>query len=33
MHALKGLIIAFASYTRIPIPQVDWSKETIRWSM
>lgn len=33
MHALKGLIIAFASYTRIPMPQVDWSQENRRWSM
>ena len=33
MHALKGLVIAFASYTRIPMPQVDWSEENRRWSM
>lgn len=33
MHVLKGLVIAFASYTRIPMPQVDWSEENRRWSM
>lgn len=33
MHVLKGLVIAFASYTRIPMPQVDWSAENRRWSM
>lgn len=33
MHVLKGLVIAFASYTRIPLPQVDWSEENRRWSM
>ncbi len=33
MHVLKGLVIAFASYTRIPMPQVDWSAENRRWNM
>lgn len=33
MHVLKGLVIAFASYTRIPMPQVEWSEENRRWSM
>ena len=33
MHVLKGLVIAFASYTRIPMPQVEWSAENRRWSM
>ena len=33
MHVLKGLVIAFASYTRLPMPQVDWSEENRRWSM
>jgi len=33
VHVLKGLVIAFASYTRIPMPQVDWSEENRRWSM
>lgn len=33
MHVLKGLVITFASYTRIPMPQVDWSEENRRWSM
>lgn len=33
MHVLRGLVIAFASYTRIPMPQVDWSAENRRWSM
>ena len=33
MHVLKGLVIAFASYTRLPMPQVEWSEENRRWSM
>ena len=33
MHVLKGLVIAFASYTRIPMPQVEWSKENMRYSI
>ena len=33
MHVIKGLVIAFASYTRILMPQVDWSEENRRWSM
>lgn len=33
MHVLRGLVIAFASYTRIPMPQVEWSEENRRWSM
>jgi len=28
---LKSLCIAFATYSRIPVPRVDWTEENMRW--
>lgn len=31
MHLLKSFIIAFAMYSRIPVPKVEWEKESMRY--
>ena len=33
MPAFRSLLIAFSTYSRIPVPQVEWNEENRRWSM
>ena len=33
MHLLKGLIIAFSMYSRIPVPQFEWKEEDMRYTL
>ena len=33
MPVLRSLLIAFSTYSRIPVPQVEWNEENRRWSM
>ena len=33
MHIMSGLVIAFATYSRIPMPPVDWSEENRRCAL
>ena len=30
MGVVRSLVIAFAMYSKIPMPQVDWKKENMR---
>jgi len=30
---LKSLCIAFATYSRIPVPRVEWNEKNLRWSV
>ena len=33
MHLLKGLIIYFSMYSRIPVPQFEWKEEDMRYTL
>lgn len=33
MHVIRSLVIAFSTYSRIPMPQVAWSDENRRYAM
>ena len=33
MPVFRSLLIAFSTYSRIPVPQVEWNEENRRWSM
>ena len=33
MRVMASLVIAFATYSRIPVPRVDWSEENRRYSL
>ena len=33
MRMIRSLLIAFSTYSRIPVPQVEWNEENRRWSM
>lgn len=33
MNWLRGMLIAFSTYSRLPVPQVAWSEENMKWSM
>lgn len=33
MRLLKSFAVAFAMYSKIPMPRVDWSKESMRYAM
>ncbi len=33
MHLIRALAIAFSTYSRIPVPQVEWTEEARRYSM
>lgn len=33
MNWLRSLLIAFSTYSRLPVPQVTWSEENMKWSM
>jgi len=33
MRYLSSLVIAFATYSKIPMPQVDWSDENLKYTM
>ena len=33
MHLLNAVIIAFSTYSRLPMPQVEWSQENRRYAM
>ena len=33
MPVIRSLLIAFSTYSRIPVPQVEWNEENRRWSM
>lgn len=33
MRALKGLLTAFATYSRIPVPKTDWTPDGMRFGM
>ena len=33
MHLMQSFIIAFSTYSKIPMPHVDWSEENKRYSM
>ena len=33
MRVIRSLFIAFSTYSRIPVPQVDWSDENRKYSM
>ena len=33
MNLLRGFAVAFAMYSRIPMPRVDWTKESMRYAM
>lgn len=33
MHMMQSFIIAFSTYSKIPMPHVDWSEENKRYSM
>ena len=30
---ISGLLVAFSMYTAIPVPQVNWEKQTMRWAL
>ena len=32
-ETLKSLIIAFAMYSKIPMPRVDWEKKALSWAL
>lgn len=33
MHIIKAMIIAFSTYSKIPMPQFEWKEEDMRYSM
>ena len=33
MNLLRGFAVAFAMYSRIPVPRVEWTKESLRYAM
>ena len=33
MRMIRSLLIAFSTYSRIPVPQVEWTEENRRYSM
>ena len=33
MPVLRSLLIAFSTYSRIPVPQVEWTEENRRYAM
>ena len=33
MRVIRSLIIAFSTYSRIPMPQVEWSDENRKYTM
>lgn len=33
MTVIRSLLIAFSTYSRIPVPQVEWTAENRRYSM
>ena len=33
MHLIRSLLTAFSTYSRIPVPQVEWNEENSRYSM
>ena len=33
MPVIRSLLIAFSTYSRIPVPQVEWNEENRRFSM
>ena len=33
MPVIRSLLIAFSTYSRIPVPQVEWNEENRRYSM
>ena len=33
MRVIRSLFIAFSTYSRIPVPQVEWSEENRKYSM
>lgn len=33
MNFLRGFAVAFAMYSRIPVPRVEWTKESMRYAM
>lgn len=30
---ISGLLVAFSMYSAIPVPQVNWEKQTMRWAL
>ena len=30
---MKSLIIAFAMYSKLPMPRVDWEKKALSWAL
>ena len=30
---ISGLLVAFSMYSAIPVPQVNWEKKTMRWTL
>ena len=33
MHLIRSFLIAFSTYSRIPVPQVEWTEENRRYAM
>ena len=33
MNALRSIVMAFAMFSRIPMPRVEWKKENMRYMM
>lgn len=31
MNLLKGLVIAFSMYSKIPMPRMEWKKESMKY--
>ena len=30
---ISGFLVAFSMYSAIPVPQVNWEKKTMRWTL
>ena len=30
---ISGIFVAFSMYSAIPVPQVNWEKQTMRWAL
>ena len=33
MHIIRGIAVAFSTYSKIPMPQFVWKEEDMRYSM